>query len=498
LGDKSRTRGLPIDQRPRPWSSFLNAQSASAARGAAPLPSLPQGRHILLAACEDRELAYEHAHAGVLRGGFSACLFETLGLGERPLSYHALLKRCAARLRAAGIAQSPQLEATHPADLDRPFLGGAAIARAASLIVHYQHAAGWVVDAGLLHGLAASDGDGPMALALYPRDADPARLRDPAATIGQAQVIECFAQYSRVAIEGPEPERESIFAAVARSSPQSRLSVGLSGSTAGVQLAEQALASGSSSLRVAPIERADIVLRAVPGGYTLVWPDERPIARYAGDAHASLAAATARLLQIAHWRRLFRLRNPAHSRLSGAAVELELRSGGELIWPREGQPARLSYRQAGGAWHWPIFEVRLTNRGSRAYYCALLALSDDHTVANLLPGGCMRLDPSASTSLRIAGTVSDELWAAGITETASYLKLISCTASFDTFQLEQAAATRGTAGRLPSGMHDLLQPQGNRALIAMPTSEVLLDDWATVDAAIVVDRPAIEAGGQRG
>jgi hypothetical protein len=65
-------------------------------------------RHILLAACEDRQTAADARIEGEWRGAFTWALGRAIQEGDRDLTYDQLIKRAGTNLR--GFAQRPQLE----------------------------------------------------------------------------------------------------------------------------------------------------------------------------------------------------------------------------------------------------------------------------------------------------------------------------------------------------------------------------------------------------
>ena len=86
---------------------------------------MPQGRHVLIAACRDTEEASEYYTNSRHGGAFSHFLLETLQKTNGSLTCRDLFKATYARICAQISAQSPQLEAPYLEDLDRPFWGGA-------------------------------------------------------------------------------------------------------------------------------------------------------------------------------------------------------------------------------------------------------------------------------------------------------------------------------------------------------------------------------------
>ncbi|MCB0004501.1 MAG: caspase family protein, partial [Anaerolineae bacterium] len=129
--EKADTRTRPITSyivTPPPVAG-LQEQQTSAAGPAMPWAAIALGRHILLAACRPEQTAKETVFPGPAslerRGAFYYYLQDTLQQSGAPLSYRDLFKRVNALVQQRVADQHPQLEASEPADLDQPFLGGA-------------------------------------------------------------------------------------------------------------------------------------------------------------------------------------------------------------------------------------------------------------------------------------------------------------------------------------------------------------------------------------
>src|SRR5271166_76696 len=151
--DDAGIRRVPLDGRERPMETFLNGLIIPATRSAeaekeAGWIELPQGRHILLAACRSDEEAKEYALGGIPRGVFSYFLGETLAQSGGGISYRELFKRVNALVRSHVALQSPQIEPTDHAMFEENFLGGATPPRGSYFTLSHAPDTCWVVDAG--------------------------------------------------------------------------------------------------------------------------------------------------------------------------------------------------------------------------------------------------------------------------------------------------------------------------------------------------------------
>lgn len=224
------------DRRTRPIASYIVApeqvaglqdQPQGAASPAMPWAAIASGRHILLAACRPEQTAKETVFPGPngleRRGAFSFYLQNTLQQTGATLSYRDLFKRVNALVQGRVADQHPQLEASEPADLDQPFLGGAIPAAPAAFTLSSDREMGWVVDAGAVHGIPQPVDSGETTrLALFPFDADLASLRSLEHAIGQASVTAVYpgqSQASPVRFDRAPLDARTTYKAVVTSTP---------------------------------------------------------------------------------------------------------------------------------------------------------------------------------------------------------------------------------------------------------------------------------------
>lgn len=110
--DSTGIRRVPTDQRDRPLASFLAGMKVPATRSAeaekeSGWVALPEGRHIMLAACRADEEAKEYSLGDRPRGVFSHFLCETLEQTGGAITYRELFKRVSALVRSHAALQSP-------------------------------------------------------------------------------------------------------------------------------------------------------------------------------------------------------------------------------------------------------------------------------------------------------------------------------------------------------------------------------------------------------
>lgn len=524
-------RRVPTDLRERPLSSFLVTPeeatvlaAQSATRDTAGMPSgwvkLPQGRHIVMAACRDDEEAKETNASGVARGTFSYFLTETLQRGEAGVSYRDLFKRVNALVRTKAARQSPLIEAPAARELDQPFLGGAVQSHPPYFTASFNTKDGWVIDGGAVHGIESVSGSETTLLALFPFESRAEQLGTLESAIGEARVTERLPTRSKVTVQLGDgshlPDPEMTYKAVVMATPLTPRGVQIVGSGPSAALARSALGQagphGGPSLFIREAaDGADLRLIANDNGYRIMRSaDDRPLVVDIRRTDAAGARqAVERLEHIARWLRIAELSNPT-SRIKPDEIELSL----ELLPPtnapagvppqlldvvEQGSELRLVYTYHNGEWQEPQFRVRLKNHSRQRLYCILLDLTETYKITSeLLPGGGVWLDPGAET-FALAGepilaSVPNELWEQGVIETTDLLKIIVSTDECDATLLDQdeldvtvkAAATRGVA--TPRNTLERLMQRTTRALSARPQSDRLAD-WTAKEVSIITIRP---------
>ncbi|MBK6433427.1 caspase family protein [Candidatus Amarolinea dominans] len=506
----------------------LQGQGSGAASPARPWAAIASGRHILLAACRPEQTAKETWFPGPSgvekRGAFSFYLQDTLQQTGAALSYRDLFKRVNALVQGRVPEQDPQLEASEPADLEQPFLGGAIPAAPAAFTLSVNKELGWVVDAGAVHGIPQPTESGETTqFALFPFDADLARLRSLEQAIGQASVVQVFPGQSLVAPMGRSGvalSTKTTYKAVVTSTPLPPLAVAFEGDPAALNLVRRALAEingpGAPSLLVregdGPGAEYRLLADAESGRYRIRRAAEA--LRFAVDTPgldpdgARLVAQ--RLEHIARWVSTARLTNPA-TELARDAVQLEI-----FAWADGGELELLDIIRAavrirtGG---WKLALAARANSPLQRHGSALLlhAAGPDRELQRLRRpaaqgrrlAGAGRQEAWAKASSRrgrlrktIDLYIPDDLWRQGVTELRDILKLIVSTDEADATLLQQGelpVTFRPPPAKMPKRLSTL-----NRLMARVQTrsygddtgSADAYTDWTTVEVATTVVRPA--------
>lgn len=496
---ETAVRQYTADVRSRPVDSFIFSQSdiqsfRSLDRQANGW-SLPRGKHILFASCQNSETAKEYNVDGEHRGAFCYFLTKTLNQTQGNLSYRDLFKRVNALVRSKVKQQSPQLEATDSKELDQFFLGGAVRDCHPYYTVQYHKQYGWIIDGGRVHGVPRPLSGETMHLALFPITAKAENLRKLSNKVGEAQVTEVLPQLSQITIDAiTNLDTEQTFKAVITSLPVPPLGVRFVGEEEGVQLLKEALQNINNEQpsvyvrEVSFFETAEFKVVALNGEYIITRPaDGVPIVNQIPNySQEGAILVVQRLEHIARWTNLSELQSPANSRISASAIKLEIYQNNQLL---EDSPIRLNYYQDdSGKWNRPTFKIKLKNTSSETLYCALLDLTEQFSInAGFFEAGYIKLEPNqqawALSGRAIPASVPDDLWCQGVTEYQDILKLIVCTNEFDARLLEQ---NKLDVPRKKYTQRSLRTSTLNRLMSRWQPRDIILDepveeydDWVT-------------------
>ncbi len=518
-------RLAPVDVRDRPVDSFLpgvvpaaKALSSAAGNGqendakTGNWFSLPQGRHIVVAACRPEQSAREKLMPdGQLHGVLSYYLLDTLQQASPALTYRDIFSRASNLTRSLVKDQNPLLAATDSEDLRQPFLGGAIVAQKPYAILEQQEGRGWVLKAGAVHGIEQPKGDETTLLAIFPLETSLEVGSPIQGEIAQAKVVEVGAAESRVEMEGPDGsalDPLQTYKAVVISTPFPPVVVYLSGDDqVALDLLRKEL-QASTLVRVSD-EPSEAAIRI-----TADQSDDSYLLARAGDREPlnvkvpgkgstdSARIAAARAEHIAQWLQILNLENK-HSQIPPDAVRMEIYQYDRL--KKEGQlldstgSIRLTYDPQQGE-NAAAFQLRLFHTGvyPGKLYCMLCDLTDDFAIftdASLFGGGVWLVPgqevwgTSTESEKYIDAYVPDEIQKLGVNQIRDVLKLIVSTDESDAILLQQdglevvqSQQTRGLESSRkvvpPSTLDRLMQRVHTRAVGRNPRRDKL-SDWRT-------------------
>jgi pimeloyl-ACP methyl ester carboxylesterase len=506
-----RERRGPLDPRERAAGTFIPELASFIAdlersiTPATPSPSSltpPQGKHILLSACQSSETAKEANVGGQERGAFSAALIEAL-IGCGPAAtYNDVLKRASANIKNTVREQLPQLEEHAGATASQPFLGGTIQATQNAFTVSFEQANNrWVIDGGAIHGVPAPKGTDTTTLAVFNVGTTAEQRDDLEQAIGTATVTQAMPSQSAIKLElkSSQPDPQLTYTAIVTQQSVPKLDVSFSGDADGIKALQDALNTAGPQAAPSPFVQEsstrDLTVSAQNGTYKISQRG-RFISVEGGYSSSNAMNVVAQLEQIARWELTANLSNPG-SELDGQ-VKLEVTDQTGTIIPSN-QGVHLEYTFEDGTWLQPKCKLRIENTGSEILYAAVLHLDESYGVdAVLSPSGVVELNPGevawAYNNKPIPFRVPDAWAKNGVTEVTDRIKLLTATDSFNPKLLGQAelnvqAAERGIkdARGIPKSTLEVLM---NRIQTREIGSDEPLSDWATQDILITTIRPA--------
>lgn len=434
----------------RPLESYAGGwYAAQMARGEG--LHIPEGKHILLAACDRMQTAKElTGHGGV----FTTSLLKALRACPPDVAYPELFMRTRAATRGLVSAQDPQFETIGGFDAWSAFLGRGA-RKARPLYFVGRGADGWSVDCGAIHGLP-TDVDAPVTFALF--DAT-----DGEREIGTATARTVGAQRSDLDLGFQPADDATTLRAALTSLPAPAMLVGFEGDAALRAQIETALAAPSPD----PVAIADLPLDAA---HRLVVAGNVVELRQQGSGLLIQAVRTGPdpgwvtpligvLRHVARWERSWRLAN-ARPRLDPEALSFwyEERRPEGVVPHRDGQATLriVDGREVRG-------QLKFANRTGQELHVALFYHSGQYGIHSLPTAGVV----AAGGEVVLWGDnpESDFFFLAGNEAQATErFKLIVSTERLDDFLLTQEplelGATTG-ATRAVGNFHKRERPISN-------------------------------------
>lgn len=505
--DLESVRMEVADQTPRSLESYLfHDEMASALQTNG---RLPEGKHILLAGCQDFQLSREKPQGenNQPHGLFTYALCETLNALPYPVSYRELRTRIHTRVQQQQLSQSPQLEAIAGAN-DRESVLGGNIQPLNLLAFHESN--NWMINAGAIHGFSVGD-----QIALFTGQGTEMASRDtelaPRVLIKQLGTFK-----STVEIEDKAQLDKAIqYNGVVTRRNFKKTAINLQGDDHALQPVRQLLAQDTGAGDAGHF----LTLDDVQPRYELHARDNVYYATSVGDPRplfekqTSAKLALEQLATMARWWQKLELEN-LQTAIPEDAVELVITYDGKEYTSED---VSLAYQlQADGvgeeSWVQPEFtaELRLKAAYPKSLYCALLYF--DGCTGDIYGGQLVSTTLLTHKQSSIEGQINavasvpimegnplklkikDELYTQGVTRIQDYLKLIVSEAEFDTSLMEQSGNElhSGARGTTRGGLNSTLQQFMGDVHHRSPdfsSSPKKATDWATKTITLTVFRP---------
>jgi len=329
---------------------------------------IPQGRHVLMAACDRQQRAYETKDH---RGFFTTALLEVLTKSGSDISYADLFVRCRAAILKQVSIQTPQFETFSHFMPYTKFLDGRSLERRARYHVYFEKDK-WRMDGGALHGLPA-EAEKVIEVALYPESTG-----DPAAdkTAGYAKVSDLGAQKSTLSLDF-ETSREARYYAEIISLPVPPLPVLLEGDDQGKILVKNSLPQGANFEFTDEPGIAKYTLSVRNSRFLLSRKDTGLLIQGAeGEPSLCCQYMFSILERVIRWERSLVLQNHKTA-LNPGEVDFKFFQVHENGTGQEcqGDPITLDFVNTGDGWKEIRYRLRVRNRAPQDLYVTLVYFS---------------------------------------------------------------------------------------------------------------------------
>lgn len=351
------------DDTPRPLDSYLEGfyENMDTIR-------IPQGRHVLMAACDRHQRAYETKDH---RGFFSAALLEVLTKSGPDTSYADLFVRCRAAIRKRISSQTPQFETFSHFMPYTKFLDGRPSEKRARYHVYFEKG-DWRIDCGALHGLPP-EAEKEIEAALYPESTVDSTADK---IVGYAKVSYLGAQKSTLNLDF-EANREDNYYAEIISLPVPPMPVLLEGDHEGRELVKNSLPRGANFEFTDEPGIAQYVFSARKGRFSLSQKDTGLLIQGAeGKPTLCCDYLFSILERVIRWERSLVLQNHK-TELNPEELDFKffqvLENGTEQKC--QGDSITLDFVNTGDGWKEIHFSLRVRNRANQKLYITLVYFS---------------------------------------------------------------------------------------------------------------------------
>ena len=456
---------------PWPLDSYLDGHYSQMLQSGAPI-YLPSSRHILMAACDRKQKAWEGKDR---QGVFTQALMETLQNPGQDLSYAGLFLRCREFVRNYVQNQDPQFETYAGFHAYSGFLGqnanGANGGSGRCTVVFDSKSHQWQLNRGAIHGLSTA-ADRTATLDVY-------AVEHPESSIGTARTIQVGAQTSPLQFDGFSPQQGQQYEAELTNLPAALMPVALIADAAVSNDIFALLQNTTDQIREFEFVAADSATTYVLRVDAEAWRIEhRETSKLITGARGAVPECALHIFgslnRIAHWERTLQLQNH-HTQLNPADIDFHLVDVDDKDVEHRVNSTDFTFNvQHDG----DLFRGKLKahNTTAQELHFSLLYLAQDYSVA--VPCN-MAVDPTQQAFEFVFPTGDDDgnddgngqespfIFAGlddGESESQFFLKLLVSTERVDDFLLKEAGvadfgqvkefdnATRGMSfGAAPKG-----------------------------------------------
>lgn len=415
----------------RPLETYLDGYYV-AARQRNESFKIPASQHILLAACERTQKAWEGKDH---RGVFTSTLLDVLAKSGPAISYADLFVRCRAAVRLRADNQDPQFETSNGFNAYSGFLGNQVSKRAGRYSVYFDKGE-WRVDCGALHGLP-SDPDKKVEFALYSE-------QDRSLLAGHAATTQVGAQKSRLALLDLSADESARYQAEITSLPVPPLAINLIGDAQGTKAFQEFLeASEDHTIGISLLPDAGsgarYSLSAENDRYLLKFQETGKLIQGAeGYTRESADYMFSILKRVAAWERAIILQNRS-TKINPADVQFQfcevLDDGSQPVCP--GPDITFDMDKVGEEWRVVEGTLQANNRTPQPLHMLLVHFSERYGIQTLYNERVEPTDNLFTVTLKGNATFTLELEDGEGDQAVHTFKLIVSTERVDDFLLEQ-------------------------------------------------------------
>jgi len=436
MRDKLIQRRLMSEAPMRNWEDFIFGKTIdeTAVRNATALDEvLPQGQFLQLAACQNKESAFEVNGHGV----FTTNLVDLLQQTKGDINYRDLVNILRNKIEGS-FPQTPQLDiAGTPSWGFQSFLGGITAHQGHHAnIVFNKEKDSWIMDRGAIHGIR--NNSPKLKVQLFEKVAE---------GTGFANVDRVFIDKTHLSFSGDLNE-ELVYKVVVQGFTLYPLRIFLKGEEKGKKVIQEVFKNNQTQLEgislISTEANADYILLVQDNELTILHPSNNlpMVSSCVGYTPASAELAISYCQHIAKWNELKLLANPDTNLHPNPPVTVTIynsSSGSDEVVHPEKSNYTLPFMPNSDS---GSMRIQVKNDTNQSYYIALIYLSQDFTIyPQLLEGQTIEL-PSQKTIWLHGGNPIPYQQESFIKQynwegETHYIKLIVGTESFDVTHFAQ-------------------------------------------------------------
>lgn len=391
---------------------------------------IPLGGHVAMSACRDKELAYEIGGSGI----FTSLFLDVLKRSSGKISYLNLHTRLRNTIKGR-YKQSPELEANGlPATaLKKSFLGGASNTKPTYYTVTRNKSAkiGWNINIGAIHGMPAIEPNNPITINILDPD-------DASKVIATARPREVTPGYTKLTILSLGLDPKQSYFAIVEGLFLNPVNFYITGDAKGVEALKERLKAKEDEIKQSNInivdglgladyliqasdsltefyfigepiaeKRLDTKYEVIHKGHIDATEYDRwrwRVRRVKGFNEQGTDDVIQQMQHIAQWEFVKRLDNPRTTITPNPPVDFtvcqavvrddEIISEMPLAFNRDNE-LRISHDSFYGDDNPRFgFSVFIENNATRAYHCAVVALTNEFgIIPDMIVGGVIELKP---------------------------------------------------------------------------------------------------------